>query len=157
MIRKNSEVGYGSVFSRSNNELILTNQSLNLRKKNLFGKVKDVVRFPLSDVVISNNQAQVRLEKKDNVTPVLDVYFRSGPESFRFTWEDEVKEWANAINGLLTGNADLYKKDDWMEDLGKMADTFYGAAKKVRKVFGIKSNEQVSCKCPYCDNNYTFE
>lgn len=157
MIRKNSEVGYGSVFSRSNNELILTNQSLNLRKKNLFGKVKDVVRFPLSDVVISNNQAQVRLEKKDNVTPVLDVYFRSGPESFRFTWEDEVKEWMNAINGLLTGNADLYKKDDWMEDLGKMADTFYGAAKKVRKVFGIKSNEQVSCKCPYCDNNYTFE
>ena len=105
---------------------------------------------------------------------MLDVYFRSGPESFRFTWEDEVKEWANAINGLLTGNADLYKKDDWMEDLGKMADTFYGAAKKVRKVFGIKSNEQVSCKCPYCgasltgvegetvkcpycDNNYTFE
>ena len=120
VIRKNSEVGYGGMFSRNNNELILTNQRLILRQKNLFGKVKDVISFPLTDIMISNNQAQVRLEKKDNVTPVLDVYFRSGTESFRFIWEDEVKEWANAINTLLTGQPDLYKKNDWMEDVEKL-------------------------------------
>ena len=90
VVKRNSEIGCGGSFSRNNNDLILTNQSIILQKKNLFGKVTEVKRFPLSEITVSGNQAQVRLGKKDIVTPTLDIYFSSGMESFRFTWEDEV-------------------------------------------------------------------
>ena len=174
IIRRSQEIGYGSTLSRSNNELILTSQAVILMKKNLFGKVSDIIRFPLSDIVISNNQAQVRLGQKDIVTPTLDIYFKTGLESFRFQWEDEVKEWANQINALLTGQAGLYKSEDWVAELTEMSDAFNGAVRSAKKVLGIKSTEQASCKCPacgasitgtvgetircpYCGSYYTFE
>ena len=46
IIRRSQEIGYGSSLSRSNNELILTSQAVILMKKNLFGKVSDIIRFP---------------------------------------------------------------------------------------------------------------
>ena len=155
VIKSSNEIGYGGGLSRQNNELILTNQSLILVHKNLFGKTKEVLRFELSDIVISNQQAQVRLGKKDNVTHTLDVYFQSGVQSFAFTWEDEIKEWANSINTLLTGGPALYKVGDDLADLEHFADTVSGAVRKVREAFGIKSKVQVSCKCPRCGASLT--
>ena len=154
VVKKTGEIGYGSGPSKKN-ELILTNQSIILIKKNAFEKTKDVVRFPLSEIVISNNQAQAIPGQKDLVTPTLDIYFQSGMESFIFTWEDEVKEWANSINTILTGQPGRYKTDDWMEDIENFADGISDAAKKVRKAFGIKSTEQVSCRCPSCGASLT--
>ena len=150
VIMEHTEIGYGKQIGPRKNELTLTNQSLILAKKGLFGKVKDVIRFPLEEISISNGQAQVRVAKADFVTPALDVYFSSGRERFTFTWEDDVKDWANAINTLLTGQEAIYKKNDWTEDIGKMADTLFNASKKVRKTFGIKSTEMFTCKCPSC-------
>jgi len=150
VIKRSTEIGYGGGISRKNNELILTDQSIILINKNLLGKVKEVTRFPLTDIVISGNRAQVQLGQKDIVTPTLDVYFSSGMESFIFTWEDEIKDWINQINTLLTGQPEIYKADAWMDDLENMADSLFGAAKKVRKAFGIKSTESLSCKCPSC-------
>lgn len=146
IIRRSQEIGYGSSLSRSNNELILTSQAVILMKKNLFGKVSDIIRFPLSDIVISNNQAQVRLGQKDIVTPTLDIYFKTS----------------------------LYKSEDWVAELTEMSDAFNGAVRSAKKVLGIKSTEQASCKCPacgasitgtvgetircpYCGSYYTFE
>ncbi|MBQ9062409.1 MAG: hypothetical protein IJ121_06260 [Eubacterium sp.] len=88
--------------------------------------------------------------KKDLVTPTLDVYFQTGMESFLFTWEDEVKEWANCINTMLTGQPARFKTDDWMGEIEELAESFSGAAEKVREAFGLKSAEQVSCSCPSC-------
>lgn len=173
VIKRNNEVGYGSGIVKAHGELILTNQALIFVKKGLLGKTKDVERYALSDIVISNNQAQVKVGKMDNVTHTLDVYFQSGMESFIFTWEDEIKDWANSINTMLTGQPDIYKKEDWLGEMEHVTEAFTGAVKKVRKVFGIKSTEQVSCKCPscgasltgiegetircpYCGNNFTF-
>ena len=56
VIKTSSEVGYGGGMFNKRNDLILTNQSIILVKKGLLGKTKEVVRFPLSDIVISNNQ-----------------------------------------------------------------------------------------------------
>lgn len=177
VIRTYGEVGYGGKFSRNNSELTLTTQALILRRKNLFGQVKDVIRFPLSDIVISNGQAQVKMGNIDLVTHSLDVYFTTGLERFRFTWEDDIKDWANDINSMLTGGPELYHKKSFLEegaDLLKFAENFDGAAKKFKKIFGIRSSEQLSrhcpscgasitgregetIKCPFCGGNYTFE
>ena len=154
VVKKTGEIGYGTGLSKKN-ELILTNQRIILIRKNVFGKTKDVVSFPLSEIVISNQQAQVMPGKKDIVTPTLDVYFRSGMESFIFTWEDEVKEWADCINTMLTGQPARFKTGDWMEEIEEFAESFAGAAEKVRKAFGIKSTEQVSCSCPSCGASLT--
>jgi hypothetical protein len=89
------------------------------------------------------------------VTHTLDVYFTSGVQSFIFTWEDEIKEWANSINSLLTGGAPIYKVRDDFADLEHIAETVSGVAKKIRQAFGIKSTVQVSCKCPRCGASLT--
>ena len=151
IIKRNSEVGYGDgPFIRQNSELILTNQSLILQKKNLFGKNTEVVRFPLSDIVISDGQAQVRVGQKDNVTHTLDVYFTTGMESFVITWEEEIKQWANEINTLLTGGPAIYKMDEWVDEMQEMAEKLTGTVINVRKAFGIKSTEAASGRCPGC-------
>ena len=46
VIKSSNEIGYGGGLSRQNNELILTNQSLILVHKNLFGKTKEVLLWP---------------------------------------------------------------------------------------------------------------
>lgn len=156
VLKRSAEVGYGGAFSGNKNELILTDQRIILQKKNLLGKVSGALCFSLSDIIISNDQAQVRLGQKDIVTPTLDIYFRTGMESFRFTWEDEVKDWANEINTLLTGQPPIYPIKNWMDDmkdLENMAAAFTGTVKSVKAVFGIK--ETTSCKCPACGASIT--
>lgn len=155
VIMSRGDVGYGGGMSLKNKELILTSQNLILIEKNLFGKTKNIVRFPLSDIMISDNRAQVKLGKKDLVTPSLDVYFKSGMERFIFSFEEDVKEWVNGINTLLTGQPEIYKKEDWLEEMAHVSDVVSGAARKMRKAFGIKSTEQVSCKCPSCGASLT--
>ena len=61
-----------------------------------------------------------------------------------------------------------------MAELTEMSDAFTGAVRSAKKVLGIKSTEQASCKCPacgasitgtvgetircpYCGSYYTFE
>ena len=174
VVKSSPQIGYGGSLSRDNSELILTNQCVILKRRNLFGKVAEIKRFPLSDITVSNNQAQVRLGKKDIVTPTLDIYFKTGRESFRFVWEDEVKEWANEINRLVTGQQDIYQIKDWTEDMEHIASAIDGSIRKVKRAFGIKETEVVSCQCPtcgasisgtigetiqcpYCGNYHTFE
>ena len=150
VLKRICEIGWGSGISRGKNDLILTDKALVLQRKNLFGKDTEALRFPLSDIAISNGQAQVRLGKKDSVTPVLDVYFRSGMESFCFRWEDEVKEWANEINTLLTGQPPIYRLNTWVEEMAGMAATLTGTVRDVKKALGIRSDVTVSAACPSC-------
>ena len=48
----------------------------------------------------------MRVGKKDSVTPVLEVYLRTGTETFCFTWEDDAEE-DGYLNALLD-NYDLH-------------------------------------------------
>ena len=159
VIKRNPEVGLGKgPFNRQNNELILTNQSLILQKKNFFGGNEEVVRYPLSDIVISNGQAQVRVGQLDNVTHTLDVYLTGGMVSFVFTWEQEIKEWANEINAIVTGGPAIYEKTDLMSEMAgmmEMAEKLTGTGKNVRKAFGIQSTEAASARCPGCGASIT--
>ena len=66
-----------------------------------------------------------------------------------------MKEWANEINTLLTGQPPIYKLNTWVEEMAGMAAAFSGAAKDVRKAFGIRSEESASAPCPSCGASLT--
>ncbi len=169
-------VGKGGMMSTKSDTLILTNQCLILIVKSMFHKVKDVQRYPLSDIVVSNGQPQVKVGKPDIVTHTLDVYFKTGEMQFRFEWEDEIKEWVAAITSVITGAPMSAPQDDMAEfagDITAMADSVSHAVGKLKRTFGIKSNEIVSgtcsgcgaslsghegetIQCPYCGTYHTF-
>ena len=140
-------------------ELYLTNKALLLQKKNMFGKPKEVLRFPLDKIRVVNGEVQAKMGKKDIVTPTLDVYFEDGPQRFLFTWEDDVKEWIAAVSAVVRDEPIVQKGefDGMMEDMAKMAafaegisGSIAGSVTKVKDALGIKSNEKVALKCPSC-------
>lgn len=150
VILRADEIEYGGPFS-GGCELILTNKNIILNRKGLLGLGAEVKNFPLSDIHMVNGEPQVALGKKSNVTTTLDVYFESGMESFGFIWEKDVKEWIASITEVMTGRK-VEREDEfaWVKDTLAMASTVEEAADKVRNIFGIKSNIEVSCNCPSC-------
>ena len=181
VIKQADEVGYGAIgglagmFSSAKNTLILTNKNLILVKKNLFGKVTDTLRFPLSAIRVADGKVQALLGRPDNVTHSLDVYFTSGMERFSMTWEDDIKEWIACITEAVTGQKVAREDPDaWLYETAAMAESLAGSIKKVKGALGIRSDEKVSSRCPgcgasltgadgetvqcpYCGTYYTFE
>lgn len=156
VVKKSEKIGYGSRLSGGSNDLVLTNESLILVRKNLFGKVKDVIRFPVREIRVVNGQVQALLGKADNVTPTLDVYFASGQESFHFTWETDVEEWIDSRNELVMGQKPVRKnRDDWVTETLAFAESVAGTITRVKSALGIKETEQVSCSCPACGASLT--
>ncbi len=169
-------LGKGGITSTMSDTLILTNQCLILIIRSMFHKVKDVQRYPLSDIVVSNGEPQVKKGKLDIVTSTLDVYFKSGEMRFRFEWDDEIKEWISAITSAITGVPVSAPQDDMTEFAGEIAavaDSVSHAFGKLKRTFGIKSTETVSgtcsgcgaslsghegetIQCPYCGTYHTF-
>jgi hypothetical protein len=157
-------VGYGNTMFGKNHELILTNQAILLQKMGLFGKPKDVLRFPLADIRVVNGQVQVMMGKKDFVTPSLDVYFESGMESFLITWEKDIRQWIKTITALVRGEPlpQQNEFEDLEEDMAKMAafaENLSGSLSdsifKVRDALGMKSHEQMAEQCPSCGASLT--
>ena len=158
--------------------LILTSQSLITIKRGFMGKVKDVNRYPLSDIVVTNGKPQVQLGHFDNVTHSLDVYLRQGELRVEMTWEEEILEWVDEITIAMTGHrAERVEKQGGLEKFSgefvRIADNVNSAMGKFRKAFGIRSTEQASghcpgcgapiagregetVQCPYCGTYYTF-
>lgn len=173
VIKEMDKIGYGGPAS-GNNSLILTNQCLILVKKNLFGKIKETLRFPLSDIVVSEGEPQVHSGTVNNFTPTLDVYFTTGQERFRFSWDEEVKDWIGSICEVITGKpAPKKTDDDWLAETVAFAESFGESIHKIKKSFGIETEEEASghcpscgasiagikgetTKCPYCGSYYTF-
>ncbi len=149
------KVGYGGGILQGNNQLILTNQNVILVKKGLLGDVQGVVKFPLSDLRVVNDEAQARLGKPDNMTYTLDLYFNSGVESFRFEWESDVKKWISEISEVVTGKK--VESDDfaWVGETLAMAESVTNTINGLKSSLGIKSTEKVSMRCPSCGASLT--
>ena len=159
VIRRNDETAIGGP-GRINlgirkDSLILTNQSLICIKRGLLGKVKDVKRYSLSDIVIANGKPQVQSGRFDNVTRSLDIYLKQGELRVEMLWEEEILDWVDEITLVLTGHTSgLKPESDGFEKFSgevlKVAENVDKAMGKFRKAFGIKSNAQASGKCPGC-------
>ena len=121
VILRADEIEYGGPFS-GGCELILTNKNIILNRKGLLGLGAEVKNFPLSDIHMVNGEPQVALGKK-----------------------------SASITEVMTGRK-VEREDEfaWVKDTLAMASTVEEAADKVRNIFGIKSNIEVSCNCPSC-------
>jgi hypothetical protein len=133
--------------------LILTNQYLVCIQRSILGKVKNVERYPLSDIVMTNGAPQVKLGKL-NMNSTVDIYLKTGQLRIQMVWDSDAKEWVDAITEVITG-VKVERKgfmDDpfFTEGFLKMADNVDKAMGKFRKAFGIKSTAQASGKCPGC-------
>ncbi|MBQ7613593.1 MAG: hypothetical protein IJU77_00945 [Butyrivibrio sp.] len=154
VIKRAEGVGYGTPISTKANDLILTNMALIHVKKTLFGKTKEAVRYPLSDIRVAGNSVEVKLTKPGPGDAMLDVYLSYGMERFKFTWEDEVEDWIADITETITG-VPVPRKDKFanlgdFSELLNMAESVAGTMDHVRHAFGIQSNEHAVCKCTSC-------
>lgn len=148
------KIGYGGFWS-GNNELVLTNKNLILVKKGLFGDTEEVVKYPLSDIRVVNGEVQAKLGRPDNMTYTLDVYFNKGMESFRFEWESDAQKWADKVTEVITGVKVQRDEYAWVGETLAMADSVNSTIRNLKKTFGIRSDEQVSIKCPSCGATLT--
>ncbi|MBQ3797889.1 MAG: hypothetical protein II842_16705 [Butyrivibrio sp.] len=155
VVCRDNKVGDGAnPIGLKNNELILTNQALIHVKKDLFGKTKEVIRYPLADICMSQGKPQVLLGKGDNVTGSVDVFLQYETVNFKFEWKTDAEEWIASITETVTGEK-VERKSPFgdmgdFEDLMNMAESVTGTVKGLKKAFGIASTEAVACKCPSC-------
>ena len=150
VVKRESKIGTSSSIGIKNNDLILTNQALIYVKKDLFGKTKEVIRYPLEDICMSGGKPQVVLGSDSFVKGSVDVFFQYETVNFQFEWKDGAEEWIACITETITGQK-VERKSPFadmggLEDLAAIADSVNG----IKKAFGIKSTEQVACKCSSC-------
>ena len=136
--------------------LVLTNRNLILLKKNFFGKTTETLRFPLSEVRIVNGVPQVQKGKADFMDRTLDIYFKNGMESFRFEWESDIDEWIPYVAAAVTGEPVKIKSEaEKLAEFASVVESIEEPIEKIQSLFGIKSERQVSCKCPSCGATLT--
>jgi hypothetical protein len=162
VIVKQERIMYGGAIANFTSELILTNINLVLISKGILGNAKNIQVFPIKQIKVFNNQAQVILSKTRGLWPQLEVYFINGNEKFGFESKQEVVNWINKINQLVTGEAvemnvstkEMLPGFEMVTDmLGDTVGTF-------KNMLGIKprqSNyqikevvEKVAVKCCFC-------
>jgi hypothetical protein len=99
-------VKYGGLMAPYTDELILTDQNIIHISKGLFGNTKKMNKFSLNQIKLYNGEPQVILEKQQNSSTQLEIYFLNGPERFGFNYTSrrEGAKWVNEIYKLLTGH-----------------------------------------------------
>lgn len=140
-------------------ELILTNKNLVFVKKGLFGRVKEVLYFPLADVKIVNGKAQALVGRGSNGQARLEVYLRSGEEEF-FTFNTglrrEAVRWAAAVAQQLgtEGPAGADPSETILAGAETVARTLKGAVDTFRTAFGMNEAEKTAAVCRHCGASY---
>lgn len=107
VLLKDESVMHGGFWSAYTDELMLTNLSLVLLKKGMFGNSKGVLTFPVNQIKVYDGRAQAVVGKATNGTDLLEVYFLSGQEKFAFQTggKKKLNEWIAKINEVVTGEA----------------------------------------------------
>lgn len=132
--------------------LILTSQNLIWLTKGVFGKTKSVQKYPLTEVKIFNNEAQVKLDEKIGEDSLLSVFFKNFQLRFRLMERKKARELFNNIHKLVTGSADDLVSVSAIPGVDFIANTLKETASVFMKSFGIKMNqpEPVTTKCGNC-------
>ncbi len=160
IILKQENVWHGGIMAGYTDDLVLTNKALAIVKKGVFGNIKQIIRYPLENIKVYNEQAQAILGKANtNGAPQLEVYFINGQENFVFRSKRDIYVWVEKINELVTGN-----KTTTIDNNARMAipgSAFIAKALKgtidtYKDAFGIKKKiERISNACPTCGASVT--
>jgi len=156
VLLKDERVMHGGMWSSYTDELLLTNLNLVLLKKGMLGKPKDVLRFPLTQIKVYNQQAQAAIGKGMTGSDLLEVYFLNGQEQFAFQsgGTNKINEWIAKINQAVTGNEAPVQQSSSMALPG--AEKVAGVLKDTLGVFKSKFGSQteapvrIAGKCRGC-------
>lgn len=172
ILMNSDRISYGGALAAFKDELVLTNQHIILINKGIFGNVKNVQYYNLNQIKVFNNKVQVLVRRKQNGSPILDVYFINGQESFGFESKRKALQWAEHI-ALLVGGQDVEignlgkqiggEFDSFAEQLTDVADQLREqvglAGESFKLALGIRPhdikknkpvNERVATKCYAC-------
>lgn len=132
--------------------VVLTNKNLIWVTKNLFGKVKNIEKYPIKEIKIYDEKAQVTVKEKMGEEPKLLVFFKGFELTFIMESKTKARELANNINKCVTGSeADLLPKRS-IPGTAFMAETLKGTVGTFVNAIGKKQKvaEKMSKSCPAC-------
>lgn len=156
LLLKDEQVMHEGRWASYTDELILTNLNLVLLKKGAFGNSKGVLTFPLAQIKIYNQQAQVMIGKMRNGFRALEIYFLNGQEKFAFQsgGKRKLNEWIVKINQAVTGEGARPQQVASMALPGaeRVADVLNDTFGVFRSKFGSKSADpvKVAGRCRGC-------
>ena len=128
--------------------LTLTNRNIYLTKNGLLGNPKEVTKYPLSDLIVTNGIPQAFYRKSIRGMNVLDLYMTTGQVTIIFNWKKEIKKWVDAINNVMKSIPDTSMQEPSTQMVSRFCSRC-GAS-----VSGIK---ETTIKCPYCDSFITLD
>ena len=151
----------GGAMTNFSDELILTNLNIVVIKKGMFGGGKGIQTFPVKQIKVFNNQAQVMESKTRGGYPQIEVYLLNGQqEKFGFQSKKDATNWITKINQLVTGedveintstSSAIPGTEIIADMLGGTVDAFKGAfGFKSKKSSTDTTNEKVAKKCSSC-------
>lgn len=140
--------------SGGNADLVLTSKNLIQVNKNFFGKARDAIKYPLSDLKTLNGKANVLIEKERNGSKQLKLYFISTELQFNV---QSASKWANAIvKAHKERMNDISKSCKAAKAKGTLLGTIKGTVESAKNmVIGPKVPVRKSCKCSKCGAELT--
>ena len=137
---------------------ILTDKRIIWIVKGTFGKIKEQISFPLNDIGIYDNKANVQIKESFGEPAVMTINFKSSLEKFRF-WDSDKKTSkiiANHINRIVTGvDIELFSSRRSIPGSDILADTLKGTFDTFKENFvGKKKVVQITIKCPACGASF---
>lgn len=161
---KADNVTRGSARINTTYELLLTNLNIVLISKNMLGTVKSIQSFPINQIKVFNNQAQVMLGKSNSVYPQLEVYFSNSVEKFGLTSKREVSKWIKTLNQLVFGeevnidnsaSSSIFENEIVAGATEILTDSLKDTIGIFKDVVGLKSQKEtkvkrITKKCAYC-------
>ncbi len=146
VVVKSEEVHHGGPMASFSDGLVLTNQSLILISRGVFGRTKSVERFRLQDIKYIDGKAQAVA-----TDDTLEVYFRDRQDSFRFRRKREASAWAKNIRSVIEGSSDIRQaKDKAIPGAEYVAEAMKDTIDAVRRPFRTKARRRVTTTCKGC-------
>jgi len=159
IILKQDRIMHGGFMAVFSDELILTNLNLVLISKGMFGNTKNIQTFPINQIKVFNNKAQVLLSETGGGHPQIEVFLLNGQEIFGFESKKVAMNWINKINQLVTGEDEdiIVSARTVIPGTEKIAEVLGGTVDVFRSALGYKSKgsameppEKVTKKCTGC-------
>lgn len=121
ILKQDSRISHdvGKMFD-ADAELILTNKALLVVHKKTFGGVKDVQRFPLSQVKVVNGAPQVVAGRGSDGQRQLHVHFAHGVEAFGLGGSDDDED-NMSLKNVFTSPVEKEKRNiaDWCDAVSR--------------------------------------
>ncbi len=151
VIIKDESVAHGGVGALLTDELLLTNLRIICVHKGMFGNVKQVYSYPLSQIKKFDGKPQIMMGKVSNGNRCLDVYLLNGVEHFQFSTgnKKKIEQWIDEVYKLLLGEAAEKTPEDESEyDPDSLLGQFAEVGQQFKDIIGIRSKPKIKPVSP---------